>query len=586
VITAVLDLNHVSKNLGKMLREMSKQWKEISQLVASMLQARFDSTIRHARDDQRDTPQADAVLVLQTRTRAVVNHCFGDHTNCISGKCPAKTDPSYVPTSWPRNKYLEDRAITITVCDAATGAQSTVTISLLAEVRKIFDQYTGIEMCEKLMHNLSSNLPEARHAMMWCMHSSKTTFNPRTLHTQWLSTQLHADLGRNAAVDIVQKSLCIARMRSVVAASRRKADLRAAKVKRHQKTTSAKKNRARQKKGRRARGAAADAGHNKANHLAQDAPAAAAAAVGDAPAAKRPRACCGLCTDELGPPRHKKAACPLIGFDAPKMPALSKFTEPNDIVVFIDVETNTQNNIVEIGAVGAMYSERGNWQELPGEFNTLISIDASDPWPSAQLHHCDHKALREACILSTTTFPEAWEALLMQLRTWKGDARRLWLKAHNGVAVDMRAIVVSAKKAGIEDPLAQLAGVGVVGVIDGKFIIPAHNITSMQHKKSDGSVKPGSYLSNGALYELACGGQEMRSSGLTAHRATDDAKAERYWTTHLPVLTDVMFGEPRRPCGICLDAYRTHHEQYELHQRLDEEKMRLINIANSALSAV
>ena len=225
VIEAVLDLNHVSKNLGKMLREMGKQWKEISQVVAAMLQARFDSAIRHARDDLRGTPKADAVLVLQARTRAVVNHCFGDHTKCVTGMCPAKADPSYKPTGWPRNKYLEDRAITITVCDATTGSQSTVTISLEAEVRKIFDQYTGTDMCQKLLHDLSSNLPEARHAMMWCMHSSKTTFNPSTLHTQWLSTQLHADLGRNAAVDVVQKSLRIARMRSVVAAARRKADL-------------------------------------------------------------------------------------------------------------------------------------------------------------------------------------------------------------------------------------------------------------------------------------------------------------------------------------------------------------------------
>jgi hypothetical protein len=399
-----------------------------------------------------------------------------------------------------------------------------------------------------------------------------------------LSTQLHADLGRNAAVDVVQKSLRIARMRSVVAASRRKADLRAAKAKRHQKTTRAKKNRAQQKKGRRARGATADAGHNKANHLAQTAPAA-AAAVGAAPAAKRPRASCGLCVDELGPPRHKKAACPLIGYDAPKMPALSPLTDCNDIVVCVDVETNTRNNIVEIGAVGATYSELGNWLELPGEFNTLISVDASDPWPLGALIHCDHKALREACILSTTTFPEAWEAFLVQLRTWKGDAQRVWLKAHNGVAVDMRAIVMSAKKAGIEDPLAQLAGVGVVGVIDGKFIIPKHDIPSLQLKKIDGSVKPGSYMSNGALYELA-GGKEMSSSGLTVHRATDDAKAERYWTTHLPQLTTVMFGEPRRKCGISLDAYRTHHEQYELHQLIDEEKMRLIGIATDAVGAM
>ena len=128
-------------------------------------------------------------------------------------------------------------------------------------------------------------------------------------------------------------------------------------------------------------------------------------------------------------------------------------------------------------------------------------------------------------------------------------------------------------------------GIAARGVLDGKFIIPAYSITSMRHsiRNHDGSVKSGSYLSNSALYQLARGGEAMRLSGLMVHRATDDAKAERYWTTHLPVLTDVMFGEPRRPCGISIDAYRTHHEQYERHQRIGQEKRCLLSIADSEL---
>ena len=58
-------------------------------------------------------------------------------------------------------------------------------------------------------------------------------------------------------------------------------------------------------------------------------------------------------------------------------------------------------------------------------------------------------------------------------------------------------------------------GLAARGVLDGKLIIPEYSVTSITHsdRNHEGSVTPGSYLSNSALYELARNGEETSSSG-------------------------------------------------------------------------
>ena len=67
----------------------------------------------------------------------------------------------------------------------------------------------------------------------------------------------------------------------------------------------------------------------------------------------------------------------------------------------------------------------------------------------------------------------------------------------------------------------------------------------------------------------------MSSQLLTAHRATDDAKAEHLWMQRLPEFSEVMFGTSRKACGISMEKYREYDDQYELYGRKDAELARL-----------
>ena len=158
---------------------------------------------------------------------------------------------------------------------------------------------------------------------------------------------------------------------------------------------------------------------------------------------------------------------------------------------------------------------------------------------------------------------------LAQITSWRGDAPRcVWLKAHNGVSADMRVLVGHAARAGVRDPVGELERVGVVGIIDPARIIPKYGITALQHAKPGKGSKAGTtvyhqYLNNDALYARATGGRDMQANGLTAHRATDDAKAERTRLKRLPELTAIMFGAEKKPCGVTMAQYRAYHDQYD-----------------------
>ena len=72
----------------------------------------------------------------------------------------------------------------------------------------------------------------------------------------------------------------------------------------------------------------------------------------------------------------------------------------------------------------------------------------------------------------------------------------------------------------------------------------------------------GEPLGNAALYQLATT-RSMEGNHLRPHRALDDAKAERDWTTNatkLKALTTVLIKEK---VVITLEQYRAYHEQYD-----------------------
>jgi len=52
------------------------------------------------------------------------------------------------------------------------------------------------------------------------------------------------------------------------------------------------------------------------------------------------------------------------------------------------------------------------------------------------------------------------------------------------------------------------------------------------------------------------GGEKMSDIGLTAHRALDDAKAERPWLTELTEFLSIVYGQEKKKCVISLKEFR------------------------------
>ena len=158
--------------------------------------------------------------------------------------------------------------------------------------------------------------------------------------------------------------------------------------------------------------------------------------------------------------------------------------EPDDAIASYDVETNF-GEIIEMGMAKTSYSLSGGWTNPIDDpaFNRVICVSRRASW-GRSLIECNHYELRKLCHDSTITFQQAWTDLLEKLREYKGSAPRIWLKAHNGIAADMRWTVASAKRAGIVDPISDLIAAGVAGIIDPARIILAHKITSLQPQRT------------------------------------------------------------------------------------------------------
>ena len=149
------------------------------------------------------------------------------------------------------------------------------------------------------------------------------------------------------------------------------------------------------------------------------------------------------------------------------------------------------------------------------------------------------------------------------------DGKAVVLKAHNGIAADMHFLVEAAKAAGVEDPLQDLEDAGVLGIVDPARIIPKYKLNTMMNKTQSKKGKEKlHYKKNEELYKLQTG-YEMEAGGLTAHRALDDAKAEREWLK-LPVLTKTLF-DSSKPCAVSMAALKAYFAQYEKYRKMRKE---------------
>ena len=546
VIEALLDLNHVSKNTGGKLRDLKGYWgNTISDTVSSCLQKGFQSAVYTSRE-QMTKGEDGAVQVARMKKNilAVPAHYFNDHTNC-GDWCKAKTDSNHRPHSLPWKRYLVDQR-------KEDGAAQR---SFRADVDAIFEQYSSDAMCKKLLHNLPSNKCEAVHGLHWTHHASKNKFCPTMGSTQWLATQNHVDMGRGHAMEAVQAAMALSELGEAAHKGMMAMDKRAAAKKAVAKTPDAKIARARQKRKRKARDADDDEGHNAANHLSSDDP-----TEQPAPAAEpRGPSKCGVCKQ----PGHDRRSCPHKDCATPETPNPTALINRGDVIVCFDLEYQLTHVVLEIGAVATSYSSRGTWSDGAGEYNAVIKGVAV----KAQVKKVCH-GLADDILRHGVDFVVAWRGFLMHIETWRGDAPRVWLKAHNGVSCDMRYLVAHAARAGVTDPVGELERVGVAGIIDPARIIPTYGLTALQQEKEGTGDKAGTkvkhgYLGNGALYALATGGVDMKAAGLAEHRATDDAKAERTWLQKLPDMTAIVFGADRKACGITMAQYRAYHDQYD-----------------------
>jgi hypothetical protein len=141
------------------------------------------------------------------------------------------------------------------------------------------------------------------------------------------------------------------------------------------------------------------------------------------------------------------------------------------------------------------------------------------------------------------------------------------LNGHNFLLADMRHWIEHLDNEKVGDPIKQLSEAGCVGIVDGMRFIKKHkSLTDLRHKKKvpkdSSKMVLGEPLGNGALYQLATT-RSMEGNHLRPHRALDDAKAERDWTTNntkLKALTTVLTQEK---VVITLPQYRAYHEQYD-----------------------
>jgi hypothetical protein len=262
----------------------------------------------------------------------------------------------------------------------------------------------------------------------------------------------------------------------------------------------------------------------------------------------------------------------------PAQPYLELFVEHDDRIVVFDLEFQHPHVVHEIGAAPTTCRPDGTWCDLWGvggwtEFNVVIKTTGvtTNTWCT---DNCP--GLRDDILRRGVSFLEAWRKFIEVITHWRPPApHRTWLKAHNGIAADMRNLIAHALRAGVEDPIGALERAGVAGIIDPMRFVAAYGLTTMQTEKPGKGGNAGSTVHTGCvgndeLFFRATGKRIAETRGLTAHRATHDAKVERTWLQRLPELNATMFGPARKACGIALAQYRSYHEQYDRHAALLE----------------
>lgn len=268
------------------------------------------------------------------------------------------------------------------------------------------------------------------------------------------------------------------------------------------------------------------------------------------PVAKKAKSKCKTCRSETC---AKGQRCPHYKeYGKPESPpdAALVVEEGGGVAVF-DLEFDEKKGDVVVNEVGACVRRfsSGNWTIGEEDFKEVTKVKLGK-WG---LENC--MGLNEERKGSKQGFREVHEKFVEFIKINKVS----YLLAHGVVSSDARVMVKAGHEIGI-DVIRDWKEAGIKGVVDTMRVIPQYDIKGLRHL--DGKH----VLSNGVLFTKATKGATMREKGLQEHRALDDSKATAEWVTGLPEVSEVMFGLPRRPTAISIDALGGYYAQIRKHK--------------------
>jgi hypothetical protein len=275
----------------------------------------------------------------------------------------------------------------------------------------------------------------------------------------------------------------------------------------------------------------------------------------DSSAPKKARkSSCSVCSSTS----HTVAGCPHNEFRKPPPPLLDMHLGMGEVIILLDTEFDSMTGkTFELGAVTAVYTEGVGWELGSDEFKVVFNERVTG-WCMANCKRLSIEAMSKQA--------KPFEEGIRSFGDFITAAGGKHVMAHNAIASDVTYLLNHAEKVGV-DFLKILRDCGVKTIVDTARVIPEYGIKKLQPEGRGGK---GGYLKNDALYSMATT-STMKDQGLTAHRALDDAKAERVWVTKLPEVGAAFFGDsPRLKCGISLEAVTRYHEQYKKHRRFRE----------------
>jgi len=223
IIEGMLDLGHWAKNLGKKLKELNESAEFRGMLpmkLQNMLRSQFSSLVYSHRNEHEDEEHEGQAEVLQAALRNAPRHLFStdddgkpnEHLGC-GGWCKLKKantnifDPGHIPKKM--KSFLDTR--------------------VRARAVAIFEQYSSLADCKRLLLRCSTNTCESANSLLWLRYLPKTNLRPKQGRVNWKQAQLTKQKRPMAASAAVQTRMGLPPLAPGVAAAAAGRDVRVTK---------------------------------------------------------------------------------------------------------------------------------------------------------------------------------------------------------------------------------------------------------------------------------------------------------------------------------------------------------------------